>query len=127
MHFRYTILYVKDVPATLEFYGRAFGLETAFLHEGKDYGELKTGSTKLAFSAISLMATLGKSVATEAPDKPSFEVAFETADVPAAVTRAVGAGATLVQEAKEMPWGQTVAYVRAPEGTLVELCTAVQS
>ena len=21
------------------------------------------------------------------------------------------------------PWGQTVAYVRAPEGTLIELCT----
>ncbi|RZL31926.1 MAG: VOC family protein, partial [Rubrivivax sp.] len=23
------------------------------------------------------------------------------------------------------PWGQTVAYVRCPDGTLVELCTAM--
>jgi hypothetical protein len=22
-----------------------------------------------------------------------------------------------------MPWGQTISYVRAPEGTLVEICT----
>jgi hypothetical protein len=27
MKFRYTILYVEDVPATLDFYERAFGLE----------------------------------------------------------------------------------------------------
>jgi hypothetical protein len=24
-----------------------------------------------------------------------------------------------------MPWGQSLAYVRTPEGTLVELCTPV--
>jgi lactoylglutathione lyase len=127
MNFRYTILYVNDVPASLDFYHRAFGFETAFLHDGNDYGELRTGATKLAFSSFALMATIGKSVATTAPEKPSFELAFETADVKAAVTRAVGAGATLVEEPKEMPWGQTIAYVRTPEGTLVELCTAVTS
>jgi lactoylglutathione lyase len=125
MIFRYTILYVQDVPATLDFYSRAFGFEIAFVHEGKDYGELKTGATKLAFSSYALMATLGKTVATHAPEKPSFELAFETADVSAALTRAIGAGAILVQDTTEMPWGQTLAYVRAPEGTLVELCTPV--
>jgi lactoylglutathione lyase len=127
MNFRYTILYVHDVSAALEFYNRAFGLEIAFLHEGKDYGELKTGNTKLAFSSIALMTSLGKSVATTSPEKPSFELAFETTDVASAVTRATGVGATLVQAPKDMPWGQTIAYVRTPEGTLVELCTAVKS
>jgi lactoylglutathione lyase len=125
MNFRYTILYVHDVPGTLDFYHRAFGFEIAFVHEGNDYGELKTGATKLAFSAVSLMATLGKRVATQPPEKPSFELAFETADVPAALARAVAAGAALVQDTTIMPWGQTLAYVRAPEGTLVELCTPV--
>jgi len=33
MKFGYTIIYVGDVAASLEFFGRAFGLETRFLHE----------------------------------------------------------------------------------------------
>jgi len=39
------------------------------------------------------------------------------------VQRAVAAGATLLKDASTKLWGQTVAYVRAPDGTLVELCT----
>jgi lactoylglutathione lyase len=123
MQLRYVILYVADVPATMDFYARAFGLETRFLHEGGDYGEMATGETRLAFSAIALMQSLGKQVATSAPDHPSFELAFTTDDVPAALARATAAGAVLVQDATVMPWGQTLSYVRAPEGTLVEICT----
>lgn len=123
MDLRYVILYVADVGKTMDFYARAFGLEDRFRHEGGDYGEMATGETRLAFSAISLMQGLGKQVATEAPTRPSFELAFETGDVPGALDRAVAAGAVLVQSALEMPWGQTVGYVRAPEGTLVEICT----
>jgi len=37
--------------------------------------------------------------------------------------RAVAAGATLLNPPKTKPWGQTVASVRCPDGTLVELCT----
>jgi uncharacterized glyoxalase superfamily protein PhnB len=53
----------------------------------------------------------------------SVEIAFYTADVPAAFTQAVGAGAVVIAEPKVMPWGQTVAYVRSVEGTLIGLCT----
>ncbi len=123
MQLTYVILYVADVPATMDFYARAFGLQTRFLHEGGDYGEMATGETRLAFSAIALMQSMGKQVATSAPDRPAFELAFTTDDVPAALDRAVAAGADLVQAATEMPWGQTLSYVRAPEGTLVEICT----
>lgn len=125
MIYRYTILYVADVTETLAFYGTAFGFETAFLHEAGDYGELKTGETKLAFSSHALMQQIGKSVATTPPEKPSYELAFETDDVAAALARAVAAGAVLVTGVTEMPWGQTLAYVRTPEGTLVEICTKV--
>jgi hypothetical protein len=51
------------------------------------------------------------------------EIAFYTADVPAAFSQAVAAGAVVLAEAKVMPWGQTVAYVRSLEGTLIGLCT----
>ena len=123
MQLRYIILYVPDVGATMDFYARAFGLETRFLHDSCDYGEMATGDTRLAFSSIALMQSLGKQVATAAPERPSFELAFATEDVPAALDRALAAGATLVQGATQMPWGQTISYVRAPEGTLVEICT----
>ena len=123
MILRYIILYVPDVAASMDFYARAFGLTEGFRHEGGDYGEMITGTTKLAFSALALMAQLGKDVATTPPEHPSFELAFETDDVAAALARAIDAGAIPVQGVTDMPWGQTIAYVRCPEGTLVELCT----
>lgn len=125
MIFRYTILYVQDVTATLDFYTRAFGLERGFLHDSGDYGEVQTGETRLAFSSVALMQRLGKRIATGTPALPAFEIAFETADVAAALERAVAAGAEQVQGVERMEWGQTTAYVRTPDGTLVELCTKV--
>ena len=48
----YVILFVDDVPATIDFYAAAFGLEKGFLHPEKNYGEMQTGTvTKLAFAA----------------------------------------------------------------------------
>lgn len=125
MQLGYTILYVADVPATLQFYGAAFGLRTRFLHEGGDYGELDTGSTVLAFSAHSLMRQLGKNPQVAQAQAPTFEIALCTADVPAALARAVAAGAMPMRPAETMPWGQTVAYVADINGFLVELCTPV--
>ena len=125
MIFRYTILYVTDVAATLAFHERAFGFERLFLHEAGDYGELDTGGTKLAFASRALIAQLGKSPASPDAKAPVFELAFETGDVPAALTRAISAGATLVQDARKEPWGQTTAYVTDPDGFLIEICSPV--
>ncbi|KZT16099.1 glyoxalase [Acidovorax sp. GW101-3H11] len=123
MHFGYTILYVEDVPRTIAFYEAAFGLQRRFVSEEGDFGELDTGATALAFSSLQLMAQLGKNPQRASASAPSFEIAFTTPDVPAAVERAVAAGARLVQGAEQMPWGQTVAYVADINDALVELCT----
>lgn len=126
MIFRYTILYVDDVPASVDFFEKAFGFERAFLHESGDYGELATGETKLAFSSKALMRQLGKNPASPRPDAPTFEIAFETDDVASALKRAVDAGATLVQDVRDEPWGQTTSYVADSNGYLIEICSAVQ-
>jgi len=126
MIFRYTILYVDDVQATLDFYTHAFGFDVAFLHEGGDYGELTTGDTKLAFSATTLMQSLGKTPQPPSAQHPTFEIAFETDDVPLAYQRAMDAGAVSMQAVREEPWGQTTAYVADPNGYLIELCSVVQ-
>ncbi len=127
MIFRYTILYVADVADSLDFFERAFGLERLFLHESGDYGELATGQTKLAFSSQALMQQLEKTPAKADPAAPTFEIAFETADVPTALARAVEAGAKLVQDAKDEPWGQVTSYVSDPDGYLIEICSPVQT
>jgi len=126
MQFRYTILYVDDVTKTIEFYERAFALNRKMIHERGDYGELATGDTILSFSSKALMKQIGKSPGDVNPSAPTFEIAFETENVAERLKCAVEAGATLVQEAEQMPWGQTTAYVRDINGFLVELCTAVK-
>ena len=123
MHFAYTILYVENVSETLVFYDEAFGFEQKMLHETGDYGELDTGATTLSFSSLRLMEEIGKSPARPTPGSPAFEIAFTVDDVQAALTRAVDAGAELVQKTQEMPWGQTTAYVTDINGFLIELCT----
>jgi lactoylglutathione lyase len=126
MIFRYTILYVDDVSSSLDFFEKAFGFERGFLHESGDYGELLTGETKLAFSSRALMRQLDKNPALPRPDAPTFEIAFETDDVAGTLQRALDAGATLIQDARDEPWGQTTSYVADPNGYLIEICTAVQ-
>lgn len=123
--FRYTILYVDDVAATVDFYCRAFGATQKMIHESGDYGELSTGDTSLSFSSQALMTQLGKNPGRVDPAAPVFEIAFETDDVPVALRRAVDAGAQLVQDVEIMPWGQTTAYVHDNNGFLVEICTPV--
>jgi lactoylglutathione lyase len=127
MQFAYTILYVNDVKQSLAFYEKAFGMQTRFLHESGEYGELETGSTALAFSSRALMQQLGKQVSVPDPHHPAFEIALVSSDVPAAVNKAVAAGAILIQEPKEMPWGQTIAYLADKDGVLVEICTSMQA
>ena len=128
MRFAYTIVYVADVAESLDFFERAFGLSRRFLHPSGGYGELETGATALAFASHDMArANVGSDhVAADASALPlGMEVGFVTDVVGAACDRAVAAGATLFAPPATKPWGQTVAYVRCPDGTLVELCTAV--
>jgi lactoylglutathione lyase len=123
MQFGYTILYVDDVASTLDFYGKAFDLPTRFLHESGTYGELETGATALAFASRTMLREMGKTPQPPVLSAPTGEIALVTDDVAAAVRRAVEAGAKPVQDAQEMPWGQTIAYVGDLNGFLVEICT----
>lgn len=125
MIFKYTIFYVEDVAATIQFYEKAFGVTKAFLHEAGDYGELDTGQTKLAFSSRELMSSLGKNPSIANPKSPSFEIAFETDDVVASLQRAISAGALLEMEPTLQLWGQTISYVSDLNGYLVEICSAI--
>lgn len=128
MKLGYTIVYVPDVPAALAFYTAAFGLAQRFLHESGTYGELATGETTLAFAAHELgdhNFPGGHVRASDSAQPLGMEIGLVTDDVDAAHQRALAQGAAELAAPSRKPWGQTVSYVRAPDGTLIELCTLV--
>ncbi len=127
MKFGYTIIYTDDVEASISFFEKAFGLHRRFVHESGDYGELETGSTALAFASHEL----GKGnlpdgyIRVDEAMPVGVEIALVTDDVAKAYAKAVDAGAVSLKAPVAKPWGQIVAYVRCPDGTLVEICSPV--
>jgi catechol 2,3-dioxygenase-like lactoylglutathione lyase family enzyme len=128
MKFGYAILYVDDVEKTVSFYEQAFGLKRKMVVPG-EFGELETGSTRLAFAARTHATTLFTIPIQEGgvdEAAPPMEIALVTPDVAKAFDKAVAAGAIAIAEPAQKPWGQTVAYVRDDNGFLVELCTPIE-
>jgi lactoylglutathione lyase len=130
MKFGYTIIYVSDVAASINFFEKAFGLTCRFLSEQGDYGELETGSTTLSFASHSLGESHfpeGYVHVDKSPQLLGIEIALVTDDVLNAHARAIQAGATELAIPEQKPWGQIVSYVRCPDGTLVEICSPVNA
>ena len=125
MQLGYVIHYVENVEDTLNFYAAAFGCTRRFITDEGGYGELNTGATTLAFASFDTVRELGKTPGRADPDAPTNEIAFVTDEVAAAFATAIAAGAAEVSKPAEMPWGQTVSYVRDLNGFLVEICSPV--
>ena len=122
----WVIVYVERVSEAVELYEQAFGLRRAFIDDSGRYGQLDTGQTALAFVAESLAAENlpGGYRRADPLDPPvNIELCLVFDDVAAAYQHAVACGCVPVADAKPKPWGQVVAYVRDPFGTLVELAS----
>ena len=126
----YVIHYVENVKSTLDFYGRAFGFEMKFISPDGSYGELITGVTTLSFASNTLAASnfdiVYNKTQLDSPP-PGIEIGLITTDVDAFVERALTCGASLVASPKTKPWGQVVAYVRDPDGLLIEICSPIEA
>lgn len=128
MKFAYTIVYVTDVASSLAFYEKAFGFVRRFLTPEGDYGELDTGHTTLSFASKALALSHhpeGYRFADEGVLPLGVEIALSTDDVAAAHQAALAEGASELAAPQVKPWGQTVSFVRCPDGTLLELCSPV--
>jgi len=126
--FGYMIFYVDDVGATVDFFVNAFGMVKKFVTTENDYGELETGATTLAFAANELAASnldaAGGYDAIVSSAKPIGAVmTLLSDDVAATIEAAVAAGASRYAPPVDKPWGQTVAYIRDPNGILIEVAT----
>jgi lactoylglutathione lyase len=124
MRFGYAIAYVEEPEQSVAFWERAFGLKRRFVDESGQYAEMETGSTTLAFASNELgRSNLPDGFRRNDPSEPpvGIEIALIAEDVGSTFDRALEAGAVAVAEPKTKPWGQTVAYVRDPDGVLVEI------
>jgi lactoylglutathione lyase len=122
----YTILYVQDVTKTIQFYEKAFGFKRKFIAPGNSYGELNTGNTTLSFASIDLAKTNLKDgfIESSLTNKPfAIEIGITTDNVQEMYDHAIKSGAIAEMPAKNKPQGQIVAYVRDPDGFLIEICT----
>jgi uncharacterized glyoxalase superfamily protein PhnB len=130
MKYAYTIIYVENVSETIEFYKKAFRFEEKFLTPEKDYGELISGETTIAFASIEL----GKSNFKQGFEKVDklkkpfgIEMAFTTENIEVDFKKAINAGAIEFEPLIEKPWGQKVGYVLDNNGFLIEICTPIKN
>ena len=126
--FGYTILYVSDVAKSIAFYEKSFGFSRKFITPENDYGELETGQTTISFASLALANANLKNGFTvnDLEQKPfATELGFITDNVHEILKTAEQNGAVILEEPKQKPWGQTVAYIRDIDGFLIEICTPV--
>ncbi len=126
--FGYAISYVPSVERSLSFFEDVFDMKRRFITDQKDYGELDTGDTVLAFATHDL----GKSnfsggyiSASESELPLGTEIALVMDRVKVFHDKAIKHGAVELKAPETKPWGQTVSYVRCPSGILLELCTPI--
>ena len=129
MKLSFVIFYVKNIMETILFYEKAFQLKTKFIHDSKQYAELETGPTTLAFAQHELAIQLVKSeyVCPEKLGKPiSAQISFEPLDILQAYNTALAAGARSVSAPEIKPWNWECAMLQDIDGNLIELAKPVK-
>jgi CIC family chloride channel protein len=116
----YVVLIVSDLDRSLDFYTGVIGL--GIRQRAESYAQLESGGTRLGlFTRDAMAETLGSAIDPASNSAPAFELGFKVADVDARYADLVARGATPVAEPRDRPWSQRTAYVRDPDGHLVEL------
>lgn len=119
-----TVLYVNDVAQIVAFYRQALGLEPRFYDEAVGFAELgNDGLIAVASHGAGEFMMPGAYPMPSGGRLAGAELAFYTADVQGAYDRAVAAGARSLASPRETDWGQTVAYVEDPAGTILGFVT----
>lgn len=115
----FPILEVRDLPRALAFYRDALGAELVYGFPDDDpvYVSLRAGSSSLGIGLAE----------DAAPGVPSnLLLWFYVDDVDRVAAEVVAAGATMLEEPADQPWGERVAFVADPFGTRVRLATMPQ-
>lgn len=116
----FPIINCQDLAVTVAFYRDVFGGERTyqFPPDGEpDYVSLQVGDGQ-----VSLGRGTGPAMYGETPlpaTGHAVDICIYVSELAATIERARAAGAQIPVEPAEMPWGETVAYVQDPEGTML--------
>ena len=126
MKLDYLVFYVESIQPLLTFYQAAFGFETKMLHESGDYAELVAGEGfTLGFCTHDLAKTLfdaSYQPLSSARPSPGLQISILVEDVASAYHHAIACGAQGLSPPKNMPWQFEVAFLKDPQGLIVEVC-----
>jgi len=126
LKFATVVVYADDVPATIEFYRRVTGVEPTYYDAELGFAQLgEDQAVSIASHEAGMLMLADGYGHVRSQRVRGTELAFWTSDVAGAFQIALEAGATALTPPRVMPWGQTVAYVRAPEGTILGFVTRV--
>ena len=121
----YVVLIVADLDRSLEFYCEVLGLPLG--HRSGAFAQLRTGRTRLALYTRGAMSeTLGFTVEPTPQAAPGFEIGFKVDDVDSAYEMLIERGAEACTPPVTRAWGQRTAYLRDPDGHLVELAQQLE-
>ncbi|MCL7874120.1 VOC family protein [Bacillus altitudinis] len=124
MKMKYTILYVNDVEASIQFYHHILGFPIKLRVES--YVEFDTGEVTLSInSRQDVKESLGLPVSEAVSSSQTFEIGFVVYDVNETIASLKEKGVPVIKEPAKKPWGQTVSYVSDPDGHFIEICDAV--
>jgi catechol 2,3-dioxygenase-like lactoylglutathione lyase family enzyme len=118
----YAVLIVADLERAVRFYSECVGIQLEKRSATGHYAQLNTGTTRVGlYSREGMAKTLGLTLEAPSPTAPGFALGFNGGDVDAAYARLIAGGASAAVAPENRPWGQRTAWVRDPDGHLVEL------
>lgn len=118
---RYVVLFVEDLERALEFYGTTLGLQVR--HRAEGYAELAVDGPRFALlERRRVPEIVGLQEGVRPPSGAhEGEIAFLVEDVDAVYSELRASGARFVCPPTDRPWGQRSAYLKDPDGHLIEI------
>jgi len=120
----FPIVYVRDIPKALEFYGELLGYEeqSRVPPEGDAmFVGLRRDASELGLVHESSPKQL---INQGIGDGPRFEMFVYVDDVDDTVGKLREADVAVLREPETMPWGERIAYVSDPEGNPITVAAS---
>lgn len=119
----FPILYVADVERSARFYAEILGFEPTFQWRNDgcvEYAYLGLGATGIGLARRDASTGLNEMPAGQAA-APGCEICLLVDDVDAASDHLRDHGVQELMPARDMPWGERMAYFADPDGYLLHI------